>query len=254
MLEIIRLSWIFFFVSFFWPSNVLSSEIKNIGGVEAFVSKPKSGLNGAVIYLHGTKIRKLGYDKASWRGYDLSDFVEAFARKGFVAVAPIRTTDIGTSNGDEALSEVVSSTNKAISFIEKTHPELATRIFLVGFSEGGLGALWALTNNLKVRAAVVASPATMDGSIKKNFSTSKSKNWSEFLAREMARSIKTPVLFTIGSDEWENMQVFVNRLVKQLADSQHPSIKKVYTGHHKMFHVPKKDWIKDIVNFFEVFR
>ena len=62
-----------------------------------------------VIYLHGRSVRQNGYDAEADRGYDITAFTRAFADAGFIAIAPVRETPVGSESGDEAVSEGIAA-------------------------------------------------------------------------------------------------------------------------------------------------
>ncbi|MGB0629926.1 MAG: hypothetical protein ACPGRZ_04465 [Alphaproteobacteria bacterium] len=129
--------------------------------LKAAFEKPELvGKAHAVIYLHSRMPRQAGYEAAADRGYDVAAFARAFAYAGFVAIAPVRRTPVGTENGDDAVNEGLATILAAIAYLHRSHDVM--RVSVVGFGEGGLMALWALSKMPDLTKGVVLSPSTMN--------------------------------------------------------------------------------------------
>lgn len=112
--------------------------------VKAVYEKPKMvGKVHAVIYLHGRMLREAGYGDAADRGSDIAAFAGAFAHAGFVSIAPLRKTPLGSDNGDDVIDEGLASILGATKFLHQHHDIL--RISVVGFrgrrSDSALGVV-----------------------------------------------------------------------------------------------------------------
>lgn len=176
--------------------------INSADQVEAIYGVPEGeGKFPAIIYNHGTFVRRLGYSEAARRGYDVRDFVNSLVQNGFVALAPIRKigrlklTDIEKADiMDEspyeltnALKEGIAITSSAIQFLKSQPTVQEDKIGIIGFSEGGLITLWSSFEQQQLKAIVLMSPADI-------------KKSSEFCFREACKkveTIKAPVLLTL---------------------------------------------------------
>ena len=230
--------------------------INSADQVEAIYGVPEGeGKFPAIIYNHGTFVRRLGYSEAARRGYDVRDFVNSLVQNGFVALAPIRKigrlklTDIGKADiMDEspdqltnALKEGIAITSSAIQFLKSQPTVQEDNIGIIGFSEGGLITLWSSFEQQQLKAFVLMSPADITKS-------------SEFCFREACKkveTIKAPVFLTLGKNDIpviiENcLNLFIPRM-KQL--DKEIEYKIDYPERHIWFHKVRREYWNDIILF-----
>ena len=213
--------------------------------VRAAYEKPQMvGKVHAVIYLHGRMLREAGYDDAADRGYDIAAFAGAFANAGFVAIAPLRKTPIGSNNGDDVIDEGLASILGATKYLHQHHDVL--RISVVGFGEGGLIALWALSQMPDLAKGIVLSPSRFSqGGIRAD-----TMDLDAFLEKKAALSIRAPVLLTVGDLESRRAKRTANEVFEALmkAHRQFRFIRN-YPGKQRWFHQPRNAFMDDVVAY-----
>ncbi len=139
-----------------------------------------AGRHPAVIYSHGTVVRKLGYGINADSGHDVADFVNALVKVGYVAVAPIRQharlDTAGRRRGafrqkqilggpaeefDKAVGEGIAAIGASVAMV-KARPDVdGSRVGVVGFSGGGNITLWSSLGNQDFGTIVLMSPVTL---------------------------------------------------------------------------------------------
>lgn len=211
--------------------------------IKAAYEKPKMvGKAHAVIYVHGGLPREAGYEDAADRGYDVAAFAGAFAQAGFIAIAPVRTTPFGRSNGDDAIDEGLATILAASKFLHD-HNEVI-RVSVVGFGEGGLIALWALSQMPDLAKGIVLSPSRLaDGENRAD-----TMNLDSFVKQQAAKSIRAPVLLTVGDLESRRAKRTANEVFESLmkAHRQFRFIRN-YPGKHRWFHQPRNAFMDDLI-------
>lgn len=213
--------------------------------VKAVYEKPKMvGKVHAVIYLHGRMLREAGYGDAADRGYDIAAFAGAFAHAGFVSIAPLRKTPLGSDNGDDVIDEGLASILGATKFLHQHHDIL--RISIVGFGEGGLIALSALSQMPDLAKGIVLSPSRLcrDGI------RAETRNLNTFLNQKAALSIRAPVLLTVGDLESRRSKRTANQVFEALmkAHRQFRFIRN-YPGRQRWFHQPRNAFMDDVIAY-----
>jgi dienelactone hydrolase len=231
--------------------------VNPVDQVEAIYGVPEGeGKFTAIIYNHGTFVRRLGYSEAARRGYDVRDFVNSLVQNGFVALAPIRKigrlkltriekADIMDESPDEltnALKEGIAITSSAIQFLKSQPIVREDKIGIIGFSEGGLITLWSSFEQQQLKAIVLMSPADI-------------KKSSELCFREACKkveAIKAPVFLTLGKNDIpviiENcLDLFIPRM--KLLDKE-IEYKIDYPERHIWFHKVREEYWNDIILFF----
>lgn len=200
----------------------------------------------AVIYLHGGRVREEGYEGAADEGYDVTAFSRAFADAGFVALSPVRQTPAEADMGDDAIDEGISATLAAIEFLQARPDVDPQRIAVVGYSEGGLIALWALTRLPDLAAGVVMSPARMTGSR----ATAETQNFDQFMKTKAVKTIRAPILVTVGEKEPRGTRQRADALTKTLMTS-YKRFRYIHTyrGDPRWFRQPQNEVIADIAEF-----
>jgi len=176
--------------------------VKALLGIPDQVSKAPG-----VVYSHGTFVRRLGYESAKSRGYDIADYVAALNDAGYVALAPVRhegilpdpddprpgeVGDESTSSIQAGIEQGIASVQAAVAYL-RDHATASGKIGVLGFSEGGLVTIWSLLAGLDADAAVLMSPAT--------FKKARRLNMKNALQSEKYGDIRSPVLITLGEDD-----------------------------------------------------
>lgn len=209
----------------------------------------------AVIYNHGTFVRKLGYSEASYRGYDVEDFVKALNKAGFAAIAPIRKEgrlseivkgkiDImggPSSEWNNSVLEGREAIKAALKYL-KEQPEIdGNRLGIIGFSEGGNITLWSSFENKNFKAIVLMSPASLDRADEFNFQN----------ALPHLEKISTPVFLTLGE---KDLPVIKKNCLQDFIPLMKKLNKKIeykvdYPGSHDWFYKVRAEYWDDIISF-----
>jgi dienelactone hydrolase len=212
---------------------------------------PKQGNPGAkkfpaIIYLHGAMVREEGADGAAKLRYDVMDFAHAFANAGFVAMVPIRKTPAGDGNGDDAVDEGLSVVLGAMDYLRGRKDVNPRLVSVVGFGEGGMIGLWALSQMPDIAKGVIMSPDALH----KGRHRAATLNLNKFVANRAAQSIHAPVLLTVGEKE--------NRASLRAATTVSQALMKAYRkfwfirnypGRHRWFHQPRDAFMSDVIAF-----
>lgn len=225
--------------------------------VEVIYSVPEGNQrHPAIIYNHGTVVRKLGYTDASSRGYDVNDFVKALTKAGFAAIAPIRKggrlfsvtrerrSDImggPTYEWNNAVVEGREAVKAALKYL-KAQPNVdGNRIGIIGFSEGGNITLWSSFEYKDFKAIVLMSPASLDKSDEYNF----------LKALPQLDKISAPVFLTLGKTD---MSIIVKNCTEDFIPLMKNLNKEIeykidYPGGHEWFHRVRAEYWNDIISF-----
>jgi len=212
--------------------------------VKALMDQPSGpGPHAAVIYNHGTAVRKNNYTRAKKRGYDVADYVKALADAGYVALAPIRS-HLSSVDYKTAIVGGVETVKSAIDYL-KSRPNIdPTRIGAVGFSEGGLVTLWSAIEGADLKAIVLMSPATIKEAGDKKLKAAARKSF--------VKRLKMPILLTVGThDNRSILKVTQEKLIPNLQANESPfTYKTDYPGDHKWFWKVRPNHFKDLKDFF----
>jgi len=212
--------------------------------VKALMALPSGpGPHAAVIYNHGTAVRKNGYTRAKKRGYDVAGYVKALADAGYVAFAPIRS-HLSSAKYKTAIVGGVETVQAAIGYL-KSRPDVdSTRIGAVGFSEGGLVTLWSAIDGVELKAIVLMSPATIKGAGDKQLKAAVQKS--------IVKRITIPIFLTVGiNDNRSILKVMQKKLIPNLQKNGPPfTYKTDYPGDHKWFWKVRSNHFKDLKAFF----
>jgi len=247
------------------PRGSSASEVKWIdlpvstgGSVRALLGIP-DGISKApgVVYSHGTFVRRLGYDAAKAKGYDVADYVEALNKAGFVALAPIRDEGVLPDPFNARRGEVgreskpsikagmeqgIASLQAAVAFLRE-HPTATGKVGGIGFSEGGLVTLWSLLRKLDTNAAVLMSPAT--------FKKAGRLNMKNAAKSDGFANIKGPVLITLGEhDNPAILKGVKSRLIPKMKDEDVTlETRLTYPGDHSWFWKVQPEHFSDVRAF-----
>jgi len=213
--------------------------------LKAAFEKPELvGKAHAVIYLHGRMPRTAGYEAAADRDYDVAAFARAFAYAGFIAIAPLRKTPVNAENGDDAVAEGLATVLAAATHLHRQHDVL--RVSVVGIGEGGLMALWALSQMPDLTKGVVLSPSSLTN----GNGRAASMNMDTFIQTGAAKSIRAPVLLTVGDRETRTAKRNATLASETLmrAHRRFWYIKN-YPEKRRWFHQPHNAYMEDVVAF-----
>lgn len=215
------------------------------------------GRHPAIIYNHGSSVRKFGYRDSVNRGYDVKDFVRALAKAGYVAVAPLRKHKRLPSRkgppGDvvfkmpaeewtDAVEEGLGAISASIGFLKKQPNVADDRIGIIGFSEGGLITIFSAFEHNDLRAVVLIAPALGRSPIYR-YST----------AIPRIDEIHSPVFLLLGRSDIPGI---IDRCTKRFIPSMKRAGKEIetridYPGDHGWFHKVRAQYWNDIVRFLD---
>lgn len=212
-----------------------------------------------VVYSHGTFVRRMGYEAAKAKGYDVAAYVEALNKAGFVALAPVRSEgrlpDPGNARRGEVgkeprpslqagIEQGIAAVEAAVEFL-RGHPTATGKVGAIGFSEGGLATLWSLVQGLEVDAAVLMSPATIRKAGRLNM-----KNASESGGLS---GIAGAVLITLGANDNPPILKGVgSRLIPTMRNAGVAlETKTDYPGDHSWFWEVQPEHFSDVQAFLD---
>lgn len=210
----------------------------------------------AVIYNHGTGVRHSGYAGAASRhGMDVKDFVEALAKEGYVAIAPIREFLAGSAymekgrpvGSAEDWSAVIENgievTVAAVEFLKGQAEVDRSAIGIVGYSEGGNVALWSATRHPVFRAVVLLAPASINMSAHYNLRKASSS--------EILRRITAPVYLAVGQEDLRPIRADTQEvLIPNLSAVNSRFVHKTdYPGGHFWFYRVRPEFWNDVTAF-----
>lgn len=230
------------------------------GSIKALLGIPQ-GVDKApgVVYSHGSKVRRLGYEESKRQGYDVADWVEALNSAGYVAIAPVRAQgalpnprnasrgDVGNETSESmiaGLKQGIASLQAATTFL-KMHPTATGKVGALGFSEGGLVTTWSAIDGLEVDAFVLMSPATIRSAKHLNM-----KNAAQAVGPD---SFKGPVMITLGKDDNSSiLKGIPSRLIPAMQKAGVQLETKLgYPGDHSWFWKVRDAHFKDVRAFLD---
>jgi dienelactone hydrolase len=210
--------------------------------MKATFEKPELvGKAHVVIYLLGRMPRTAGYEAAADRGYNVAAFARAFAYAGFSAIAPLRKTPVIAENEDDAVAEGLATVLAAA-----TRQHNVLRVSVVGIGEGGLMALWALSQMPDLTTGVVLSTSSLTNGNDRATST----NMDTFIQIGAAKWIRAPVLLTVGDRETRTAKRNTTRVSVTLMKAHRRFwYIKNYPEKRRWFHQPRNAYMEDVVAF-----
>ncbi len=213
--------------------------------VSAVLALPEgAGPHPAVIYNHGTVVRRDGYQTAADKGYDLDGYAAALAKAGYVGLAPVREHLAGADYA-EAVSGGVETVRSAVAYLKSRGDVDGARIGAMGFSEGGLVTLWSAIKGIDVKAIVLMSPATIRDA----------GDWQLKSAakRGTLGRLTMPVMLSVGENDNRSIRkVTARRLIPNLKSLGIPFEHKTdYPGDHKWFWSVQANHFADVAKFLD---
>lgn len=224
--------------------------------VQALFGRPDQGSGPfpAVIYNHGTEVRQNGYDEAG-NGTDVKGFVQALNSQGYVALAPIRRFESGTAfmNRSQAVGTPeqwtaaidggLRTTAAARAYLAGQREVEPRAIGVLGFSEGGNIALWALIGGMEFKAAVLLAPAAIPQSPRYRI--------REALNEEALGRIAAPIYLAVATDDIPAVRNAArNQLIPILSKLNRGfAYRDDYPGQHNSFWKVRSDFWTDVSAF-----
>jgi len=203
-----------------------------------------AGPHPAVIYNHGSIVRRDGYRTATAKGYDLDGYTQALAKAGYVALAPVRE-HLADANYADAVRGGVETMRAAISYLRDRDDVDGGRIGAAGFSEGGLITLWSAIKGLKINAVVLMSPATIRDA----------GDWQLKRAtkKERLNGINLPILLTVGENDNRSIRKVTTRRLIPNMESLGKSFKyrTDFPGDHKWFWSVRSEHLAYVTKFLD---
>ena len=225
--------------------------------LRAVVAEPSvAGKRPAVIFNHGTDVRREGYEGAKRQGLtNVDDYVKALSEQGYVAIAPLRTLlareatlDRGRLVGTpEQWDEVIAYGIRAVTASRRylsERPEVdSSRIVIMGYSEGGNVALWSTIQTPGYRAVVLLAPAAMP--------TSTQYRLREAARPDLLQRIAAPVLLAVAANDFEVIQRVAKEALIPNLQQVNPafSFRVDYPGDHNWFSKVRPELWNDVTRF-----
>lgn len=221
------------------------------------VPEAASGKRTAVIFNHGTDVRRDGYEGAKRAAMNVDDYVAPLTKRGYIVIAPLRTLlareatlDRGRLVGTpEQWDAVLDYGQRAIAaaraYLER-RPDVEPRsIVMMGYSEGGNLAIWAAIQSPAYRALVLVSPAAMPTSTRYQLRMAAQP--------DNLHRIAVPVFLAVASRDFDGIRgVATERLIPnmQRIDARF-RYRTDYSGDHNRFFKIDPDLWADLTTFFQ---
>lgn len=225
--------------------------------VRAVLGEPSgSGNRPALIFNHGTSVRRDGYEEAKRKaGMNVDVYVKALNEQGYVAIAPLRTLfakeatlDRGHLTGTpEQWTEVIAYGLRVVGaarrFLAERPSVNQEAIAIMGYSEGGNVSLWSAIETPGYRAVVLLSPAAIPPSPRYRLRAA--------TREELLRRINAPVFLAVATDDFKGIR-------EVTSEALIPNLKKVnpafryrndYPGDHNSFGRVRNEFWGDVAAF-----
>jgi dipeptidyl aminopeptidase/acylaminoacyl peptidase len=135
--------------------------------INAIFSSPnEKGKYPAIVYMHGGAVRERGNPVYKPNGtllFDINDKIKDMSSMGIVVLAPLRNTVADCCNGDNAVREGISIAKSSVKYLRSLPYVLKDKVCLLGFSEGALISMWAMTEPNDYSKAIIMSPSNQCG-------------------------------------------------------------------------------------------
>lgn len=193
--------------------------------VEMLINKPAGSVpTAAVVYTHGLIVEKIGRRAAAAKGYDVGEFTAAFARAGYLALAPLR----------DPFTDGVACLGAVLRYLQTVFSIGRERVIVAGFSKGGDVTLEFAINHSGLAGVVLMSPAI-----------------STAINAEDVRSVSAPLLVTLGQRDPEMLRSAVlGRLVPALRkQGKMVELYSEFDGDHRWFWKVRPDHWDKVIAF-----
>lgn len=215
-----------------------------------------SGRRPAVIFNHGTDVRRDGYEGAKRQGeMNVDDYVKALNDQGYVAIAPLRTLlaseaslDRGRLVGtpeqwDEVISYGIRTVAAARRYLSERSNVDSSAIVLMGYSEGGNVSLWSAIETPGYRAVVLLSPAAMP--------TSRNYRLRAAADEDRLQRIAAPVFLAVAQNDFEGIRVVSREALIPNLKKANPAFRfrADYPGEHNWFFRVRPEFWNDVSAF-----
>jgi dienelactone hydrolase len=223
------------------PPKALEDVTISAGAIDvaAFYREPDgAGPSPAVLYDHGAIVESLGADGAAAQGYDVRDFVDAIALAGFVGLAPVRP--------EASFEDLRSIIRASIAWLGEKPAVDPDRIFVIGFSKGGLLSLQVAVEDDSALGGLVLMSAAAGAQ--------SPDGWSDWATTENLSALDVPVLATAGALEADTeigvgMQTFVDDMTA-LGKDVESHLDYAGADHHWFYEVRDEYW-PDVVGWLD---
>lgn len=214
------------------------------------------GKRPAVIFNHGTDVRRDGYEGAKRHGLtNVDDYVKALNDQGYVAIAPLRTLlaseatlDRGRLIGtpeqwDEVLAYGIRVVAAARRYLGEYPRVDSSALVIMGYSEGGNVSLWSAIQSPGYRAVVLLSPAAMP--------TARQYRLRAAARPDLLQRIAAPVFLAVAADDFRGIQeVSREALIPNLQQVNSAFRFRVdYPGEHNWFMKVRPELWNDVTSF-----
>lgn len=215
-----------------------------------------SGRRPAVIFNHGTDVRRDGYEGAKTQGeMNVDDYVKALNDQGYVAIAPLRTLlareatlDRGRLIGtpeqwDEVIAYGVRAVAAARRYLSERSNVDSSAIVVMGYSEGGNVSLWSAIETPGYRAVVLLSPAAMP--------TSRNYRLRAAAHEDRLQRIAAPVYLAVAKNDFDGIRVVTREALIPNLQKINPTFRfrADYPGGHNWFLRVRPEFWNDVTAF-----
>ena len=214
------------------------------------------GKRPAVIFNHGTDVRRDGYEGAKRQGLtNVDDYVKALSEQGYVAIAPLRTLlpreatlDRGRLVGTpEQWDEVIAYGIRVVAAARRylsEHPGVdSSAIVIMGYSEGGNVSLWSAIQSPGYRAVVLISPAAMP--------TSRQFRLLAAARSDLLQRIAAPVFLAVATNDFQGIKEVTRDALIPNLQQVNPALRSRidYPGDHNWFSKVRPELWNDVTSF-----
>lgn len=214
------------------------------------------GKRPAVIFNHGTDVRRDGYEGAKRQGLmNVDDYVKALSEQGYVAIAPLRTLlareatlDRGRLVGtpeqwDEVIAYGIRVVTAARRYLSERPGMDSSAVVIMGYSEGGNVSLWSAIQTPGYRAVVLLSPAAMP--------TSRQYRLLAAARSDLLQRIAAPVFLAVAANDFRGIQEVTREALIPNLQQVNPAFRSRvdYPGDHNWFLKVRPELWNDVTSF-----
>ena len=210
----------------------------------------------AVIFSHGTDVRRDGYEGAKRQGgMNVDHYVEALNSQGYIAIAPLRTLRarettldrgrlVGTpEQWDEVIAYSIRAVEAARRYLSERSNVNSKAIVAMGYSEGGNVSLWSAIETPGYRAVVLLAPAAMP--------TSKNYRLRAAASEDRLQRIAAPVYLAVANNDFEGIRVVSREALIPNLQKVNPAFRfrADYPGDHNWFLRVRPEFWNEVTAF-----